>query len=61
MMPKTLNIEETVYNDFSRFCKSHGINMTKQVESFMKYMMEENPEAKGEYLQKLDKIMRTKT
>jgi len=56
MVLKTFNVEETVYHNFSHFCKSHGISMSKQVELFMRSMIEEEPEAKKGYLEKLDKI-----
>ncbi len=56
MVLKTFNVEEVVYKKFSDFCKGHGVSMSKQVELFMESMVEEEPEAKKEYLQKLDRI-----
>ena len=56
MVLKTFNVQEEVFSKFSRFCKEHGINMSKQVELFMGSMVEEEPEAKREYLEKLDRI-----
>lgn len=61
MALKTFNIQEEVYGKFSRFCKEHGISMSKQVEIFMGSMIEEEPEAKKEYLEKLDKIRKQKS
>jgi len=60
MVLKTFNIEEEVYNRFSRFCKEHGISMSKQVGLFMESILEEEPEAKKEYLEKLDRIRKGK-
>lgn len=56
MTLKTFNVEEKTYKKFSSFCKAHGISMSKQVELFMESVMEEEPEAKKEYLEKLDRI-----
>lgn len=56
MALKTFNVEEAVYKRFSDFCKGHGVSMSKQVELFMQSMVEEEPEAKREYLQKLERI-----
>ncbi|MDP3734389.1 MAG: hypothetical protein Q8R37_04100 [Nanoarchaeota archaeon] len=56
MVLKTFSVQEAVYTKFSRFCKQHGINMSKQIEMFMESMIEEEPEAKREYIEKLDRI-----
>lgn len=56
MALKTFNVEEKTYKKFSNFCKEHGISMSKQVELFMESVMEEEPEAKKGYLEKLDRI-----
>ena len=60
MVLKTFNVEEVVYKKFSDFCKGHGVSMSKQVELFMESMVEEEPEVKQEYLQKLDRIRKGK-
>ena len=60
MVLKTFNVEEVVYRKFSDFCKGHGVSMSKQVELFMESMVEEEPEAKKEYLQKLERIRKGK-
>ena len=60
MVLKTFSVQEDVYKKFSEFCKSHGINMSKQVELFMESMVEEEPEAKKEYLKKLERIRKGK-
>ncbi len=56
MAMKTFNVGEEVYSKFSKFCKENGINMSRQIEMFMESMVEQEPEAKREYLEKLDKI-----
>ena len=56
MVLKTFSVQGTVYNKFHRFCKSHGVSMSKQIEMFMESMIENDPEAKKEYLEKLDRI-----
>jgi len=56
MVLKTFNVEEAVYSKFSHFCKEHGISMSKQIELFMESQIEEEPEAKKEYLEKLERI-----
>ena len=60
MTLKTFNIEETVYKKFSDFCKSNGISMSKQIEFFMRSIIENEPEAKQEYIQKLERIRQGK-
>jgi hypothetical protein len=56
MVLKTFNLNEHVYAQFSRFCKSHGISMSKQVELFMESMLAKEKEAKAEYLARLERI-----
>ncbi len=60
MVLKTFNVSEDVYSKFSGFCKEHGISMSKQVELFMRSQVEEEPEAKKEYLEKLARIRKGK-
>jgi ligand-binding sensor protein len=45
-----------VYKKFSYFCKEQGISMSKQIEMFMKSMVEDEPEAKKDYLDKLNRV-----
>ncbi|MGV8172052.1 MAG: hypothetical protein ACP5OA_05145 [Candidatus Woesearchaeota archaeon] len=61
MAIKTFNIEEDVYKQFSGFCKDNGISMSKQVEFFMRSVIEEEPTAKKEYLAKLERIRKGKS
>lgn len=56
MVLKTFNVQEMVYNKFSHFCKEHGISMSKQVEFFMESFIAKEPEAKKEYLEKLERV-----
>ena len=60
MVLKTFNVQEEVYGKFSSFCKQNGINMSKQVEIFMESVVEEDPDAKAEYLERLNKIRKGK-
>lgn len=60
MALKTFNVQEEVYNKFSSFCKGHGVSMSKQIEMFMESMVEEEPEAKKEYLEKIERIRKGK-
>lgn len=61
MVLKTFNVQEEVYGKFSHFCKEHGISMSRQIELFMESMIDDDPEAKEEYLKKLDKIRQQRT
>jgi len=45
-----------VYSHYSKFCKEHGISMSKQVELFMASQLEEEPKARKEYLKKLERV-----
>ena len=60
MSVKSFNIADEVYGRFSTFCKSHGISMSKQIELFMQAQLEEEPAAKKEYLDKLERIRKGK-
>jgi len=60
MAIKSFNVQEEIYQKFSDFCRGHGVSMSKQVEMFMESMLEEEPEAKKEYLQKLETIRKGK-
>ena len=56
MVLKTFNVKESAYLKFSKFCKAHGISMSKQISMFMESMVEREPKAKEEYLKKLERI-----
>ena len=56
MVLKTFNIDDGTYRKFSTFCKENGLNMSKQIDIFIKAQIEEEPEVRGDYLKKLDAI-----
>ncbi len=56
MVLKTFNVQEEIYKKFSHYCKGYGISMSKQIELFMELFVAEEPEAKKEYLEKLERI-----
>ena len=60
MALKTFNLNEEVYKKFSSFCKEHGISMSRQIELFIESQLETEPEAKKEYLKKLERIRKQK-
>ncbi|PLW79670.1 hypothetical protein C0585_06775 [Candidatus Woesearchaeota archaeon] len=60
MSIKSFNVDEDTYGKFSSYCKENGISMSKQVETFMKSMIEEDPQVKQEYLEKLERIRKGK-
>jgi len=60
MVIKTFDVQEEIYNKFSNFCTEHRISMGKQIELFMESMIETEPEAKREYLEKLEEIRKGK-
>ena len=60
MVLKTFSIQEEVFERFSRFCRENGINMSKQIELFMGSFMREEPGARKEYLEKLERIRKGK-
>jgi hypothetical protein len=56
MALKTFNIEDSVYKKFSSVCKGQGISMSKQVEFFMRSMVEKEPELKEEYVKRIEEL-----
>ncbi len=61
MVLKTFNLEADVYDKFSKLCKSYGMSMSRQVEAFMESFVAEEPIARKEYLEKLERIRRQKS
>ncbi len=59
MVLKTFNVQENIYKKFSSYCKENGISMSKQISNFMASIVEE-PVAKKEYLEKLDRLRKGK-
>ena len=39
MALKTFNIDAEVYSEFSKYCKKHGISMSKKIEKFISNQM----------------------
>ncbi|MEK6953864.1 MAG: hypothetical protein AABX01_02580 [Candidatus Micrarchaeota archaeon] len=60
MAIKTFNIAENVYEQFSAFCKERGLSMSRQVQFFMENFIENEPEARVDYLAKLEEIRKGK-
>ena len=60
MSIKSFNVDEEVYGEFSSFCKEHGISMSKQVEIFMKSIIEEDSKIRKDYLKKLEILRKSK-
>ena len=56
MAIKTFNVNEQTYKEFSKYCKEVGISMSKQIDTFMKSQIEDEPQARDEYLRKLHTI-----
>ena len=61
MALKTFNIAEDVYKTYSKFCKEYGISMSKQVETFMRWQIDDEPKAREDYLKRLDRIRKQRT
>jgi hypothetical protein len=60
MVLKTFNVSEDVYSQYSGMCKSLGISMSKQIELFMRSQVSEEPEARPDYIRKLEKMRNSK-
>ncbi len=61
MALKTFNINEGVYKNYSKHCKSRGISMSKQVENFLRNEIEKltSIESKSDIdVKKLEREMR---
>ncbi|MFP4118377.1 MAG: hypothetical protein ACLFTR_05650 [Candidatus Woesearchaeota archaeon] len=61
MVLKTFNVDDESYKKFSEFCRENGISMSKQVDFFMKSIVEDEPKVKDEYLKKLDRIRKQRS
>ena len=59
MVLKTFNVDSEIHKRFSTYCKDHGISMSKQIETFMRAQMEEDPELRKEHKEKLDRMSKT--
>ena len=60
MVLKTFNVGEEVYFRFSKFCKEHGLSMSKQVDLFLNSQVAEEPAVKKEYLERLERMRKGK-
>ena len=60
MVIKTFNVNEETYEKFSKFCKSFGLSMSKQVDLFMKSQIEDDPKVRKEYIERLRSISKGK-
>lgn len=60
MVLKTFNLDENIYLQFSSICRENGMSMSRQVEMFMRSFIKEEPQARVEYLKKLEKIRQGK-
>ena len=56
MVLKTFNVDEDAYAKFSKYCKTNGISMSKQISILMKAQMEDDYEVREEYLKKLERL-----
>ena len=56
MAIKSFSVEDATYKRFSAYCKEQGLSMSKQVEFFMKSVIEDDPQARKEYLDRLERI-----
>jgi ribosomal 50S subunit-associated protein YjgA (DUF615 family) len=61
MAIKSFNVQADVYERFSKYCKDRGLSMSRQVDYFMRSMIEDEPEARKEFLDRLDQIRQQKS
>jgi hypothetical protein len=55
MVIKTFNLDEEVYKKYAMVCKDAGISMSRQVTLFMRSQLEEEPKAREEFLERIEK------
>ena len=56
MSIKSFSISDNVYEKYSSECKRLGLNMSKEIENFMKFQLEEEFTVREEYIEKIDKL-----
>ncbi|ADN36316.1 conserved hypothetical protein [Methanolacinia petrolearia DSM 11571] len=56
MSVKSFSISDDVYEKYSSECKRLGLNMSKQIENFMKFQLDEEFAVREEYIYKIDKL-----
>ena len=60
MSVKSFSISDDVYEKYSSECKRLGLNMSKQIENFMKFQLEEEFAVREEYIYKIEKLRKEK-
>lgn len=60
MSVKSFSISDDIYEKYSSECKRLGLNMSKQIENFMKFQPEEEFVVREEYTKKIRKIRKEK-
>ena len=60
MSVKSFSISDDVYEKYSSECKRLGLNMSKQIENFMKFQLEEEFAVREEYIYKIEKLRKDK-
>jgi hypothetical protein len=60
MSVKSFSISDDIYEKYSSECKRLGLNMSKQIENFMKFQLEEEFVVREEYTKKIRKIRKEK-
>ena len=55
---KSFSISDEVYEKYSAECKRLGLNMSKQIENFMKFQLEEEFLVREEYAEKIREMRR---
>ena len=61
MVLRSFNVNEEAYKVYSKRCKELGISMSKQIDNFIKAQVEDEPEPKKEYMERLETIRKQKT
>ena len=56
MSVKSFSISDDVYEKYSSECKRLGLNMSKQIENFMKFQLEKEFVVREEYIDRMNKI-----
>ena len=57
---KSFSISNDLYEKYSSECKRLGLSMSKQIENFMKFQLEEEFAVREEYIKKIEKIRKEK-
>jgi len=57
---KSFSISDDIYEKYSSECKRLGLNMSKQIENFMKFQIKEEFKIREEYIEKINRIRKEK-